>query len=468
MMDWLSLYEPKKVTAEEAVGVLRSGFRIFVTGNCSVPQVVMEALNQRAPDLENLSLIQVLTIGKADYVKPELVPHIRVNSLFISPNVREAVNDGRADFTPVFLSEIPRLFKTGRLPIDVALIQVTPPDRYGYCSYGVEVGVTKTAAESAKIVIAEVNPHMPRTLGDSFIHVSKIDYFVEVDYALPEVQMAASSPEQEAIANHLAAVIPDGATLQMGIGGIPDAVLRKLHNHKHLGIHTELFSDGVVDLVEAGVITNERKTLHPGKIIAGFLLGTQRLYDFVDDNPIVELHPSEYINDPFVIAKNDRMVSINSAIQVDLTGQVCADSMGTYLYSGVGGQLDFVRGAARSNGGMPVIAMLSTAKNGSISRIVPTLTPGSGVITTRNDVHFIATEYGVADLYGRTIRERAKALVEIAHPKFREELAEAAEKLYHVPRLFVDTLPWSETAGSEDETPEPSVVESETPAEDTG
>ncbi|MBP8974056.1 MAG: acetyl-CoA hydrolase/transferase family protein [Anaerolineae bacterium] len=448
MTDWLSQYEPKKVTAQEAMRVLRSGYRLFVTGNASVPQRLVKALEERALELRDLMLIQVLVIGKADYVQPEFAPHLRVNSLFVSPSIREAVNAGRADFTPVFLSEIPRLFKSGRLPIDVALIQVSPPDRYGYCSYGTEVGVTKTAAESAKFVIAEVNPHMPRTLGDSFIHVGKIDYVVEVDYFLPEVQMAISSPEQEAIANHLAAIIPDGATLQMGIGGIPDAVLRKLYNHKHLGVHTELFSDGVVDLVEAGVITNERKTLHPGKIIAGFLMGTQRLYDFVDDNPIVELHPTEYINDPFVIAKNDRMVSINSALQIDLTGQVCADSVGTYLFSGVGGQVDFVRGAARSNGGMPIIAMLSTAKNETISRIVPMLEPGAGVVTTRNDVHFVATEYGVADLYGRTIRERARALIEIAHPRFRAELDEAAERLYHVPRLFVQEVPWASQEGS--------------------
>ncbi|HML24403.1 MAG TPA: acetyl-CoA hydrolase/transferase C-terminal domain-containing protein [Aggregatilinea sp.] len=439
-MGWLSLYEPKKVTAEEAVSVIKSGYRIFLTGNCSVPQHLMEALSLRAPELTGLKLIQVLTIGKADYAKPDLATHLRVNSLFISANVRSAINEGRADFTPVFLSEIPELFKSGRLPLDVALIQVSPPDRRGYCSYGVEVGVTKTAAESAKIVIAEVNPRMPRTLGNSFIHVSKIDYVVEVDYPLPEVVMAVSSEEQDAIANHLAAIIPDGATLQMGIGGIPDAVLKKLHNHKHLGVHTELFSDGVVDLVEAGVITNERKTFHPGKIIAGFVIGTQRLYDFVDDNPIVELHPTEYVNDPFNIAKNRKMVSINSAIEVDLTGQVCADSIGPSFYSGVGGQVDFVRGASRSEGGMPIIAMPSTAKGGSISRIMPTLTPGAGVTTSRNDVHYIATEYGVADLYGRTIRERAQQLVEIAHPKFRAELAEAAEKLYHVPQFFVPDL----------------------------
>ncbi|WP_119071721.1 acetyl-CoA hydrolase/transferase family protein [Aggregatilinea lenta] len=439
-MSWLSLYEPKKVTADEAAGVLKSGYRIFITGNCSVPQQLMDALSRRAPDLSGLKLIQVLTIGKADYAKPELAAHLRVNSLFISANIREAVNEGRADFTPVFLSEIPELFKSGRLPLDVALIQVSPPDRRGYCSYGVEVGVTKTAAESAKIVIAEVNPRMPRTLGDSFIHVSKIDYVVEVDYELPEVVMAHSSPEQDAIANHLAAIIPDGATLQMGIGGIPDAVLKKLNNHKHLGVHTELFSDGVVDLVEAGVITNERKTFHPGKIIAGFVIGTRRLYDFVDDNPIVELHPTEYVNDPFNIAKNRKMVSINSAIAVDLTGQVCADSIGPAFYSGVGGQVDFVRGASRSEGGMPIIAMPSTAKGGSVSRIVPTLAVGAGVTTSRNDVHYIATEYGVVDLYGRTIRERAQLLVEIAHPRFRAELAEAAEKLYHVPQFFVPDL----------------------------
>lgn len=440
-MDWLSLYEPKTVTAEEALGVLKSGYRIFMTGNCSVPQHLMEAFNHRALELERLRLIQVLTIGKADYIKPEFEGHIRVNSMFISANVREAVNDGRADFTPVFLSEIPGLFKSGRMPLDVSLISVSPPDKNGYCSYGVEVGLTKTAAESSKIVIAEVNAQMPRTLGDSFIHVSKIDYVVEVDYPLPEVQMAISSPEQEAIANHIAAIIPDGATLQMGIGGIPDAVLKKLYNHQHLGVHSELFSDGVVDLVEAGVITNERKTFHPGKIISGFVLGTQRLYDFVDDNPIVELHPTEYINDPFNIAKNDKMVSINSALQVDLTGQVCADSIGPRFYSGVGGQVDFVRGAARSKGGMPIIAMLSTAKNGTISRIVPMLTEGAGVITSRNDVHYVATEYGVADLFGRTIKDRAQQLIDIAHPDFREELAEAAEKLYHVPRFVVPAVP---------------------------
>lgn len=440
-MDWLSQYEPKKVTAEEAVSVLKDNFRVFVTGNCSVPQRVMEAFNQGALQLKNLSLIQVLTFGKADYIEPEMAPHVRVNSLFISDNIREALNEGRADFTPTFLSEIPRLFLDGRLPLDVALIHVSPPDKNGFCSYGVEVGVTKTAAECAKIVIAEVNPHMPRTLGDSFIHVSKLDYVVEVDYALPEVQMAISSPEQEAIANHIAAIIPDGATLQMGIGGIPDAVLKKLHNHRHLGVYTELFSDGVVDLVKKGVITNERKTFHPGKILAGFVIGTQRLYDFVDDNPVVELHPTSYINDPFNIAQNEKMTSINSAIQVDLTGQVCADSIGSRFYSGVGGQVDFVRGASRSKGGMPIIAMLSTAKNGEISRIVPMLTPGAGVTTTRNDVHYVATEYGVVDLYGRTVRDRARLLIDIAHPRFRAELAEAAEQIYHVPKFFVPGRP---------------------------
>ncbi len=436
-MDWLSQYEPKKVSAQEAMGVLKSGFRIFMTGNASVPQCLMEAFIQRAPELKDLKIIQVLSIGKADYAKPELAPFVRVNTLFISENVREAVNEGRADFTPVFLSEIPALFKSGRMPLDVALIQVSPPDKNGYCSYGVEVGVTKTAADSAKIVIAEVNHRMPRTLGDSFIHVSKLDYVVEVDYPLPEVHMSTSSDVEDKIANHLAALIPDGATLQMGIGGIPNAVLTKLHNHKHIGVHTELFSDGVVNLVEAGVITNERKTFHPGKIIAGFLFGTQRLYNFVDDNPIVELHPTEYVNDPFNIAQNEKMVAINSAIEVDLTGQVCADSIGTRFYSGVGGQVDFVRGAARSRGGMPIIALPSTAKNDTISRITATLAQGAGVVTTRNDVHYVATEYGVADLYGRSIRERVKQLIDIAHPKFRAELAEAAEQLYHVSKLFV-------------------------------
>jgi len=430
----MQIFEKKTVTPERAVQAINSGNRVFLTGNASVPQKVMHALVSRAPELSNVEIVQVLTIGTAEYVAPEMQGHLRVNTLFISDNVRAAVNDGRADFTPCFLSEIPGLFKNGLLPLDVALVHVSPPDEHGYCSYGVEVGVTKTAAQSARIVIAEVNPNMPRTLGDAFIHVSKIDYIVPVDYELPETPMGDPSELASRIAKHIATLIPDGATLQMGIGGIPDAVLGELTSHKHLGVHSELFSDGVVDLVERGVIDGERKTLHPGKITAGFMLGTKRLYNFVHDNPIVELHPTDYINDPFVIAQNDRMVAINSAIEIDLTGQVCSDSIGPRLYSGVGGQLDFIYGASRSKGGVPVIALPATAtiKGGVVSRIVPMIRAGGGVVTTRNHVRYIVTEFGVADLYAKTIRQRAHALISVAAPQFREELERQATTLKYV------------------------------------
>jgi 4-hydroxybutyrate CoA-transferase len=399
-----------------------------------VPQTILKALVERAPGLTNVEIVQVLTIGNAEYVRPELQGHIRVNTMFISDNVRAAVNDGRADFSPVFLSEIPGLFRR-ELPLDAALIQISPPDEHGFCSFGVEVGVTKTAAETAKKVIAEINPRMPRALGDSFIHISKLTALVEVDYPLPELHGADPSPIQDAIGQHIANLIEDGSTLQTGIGGIPDAVLRYLGNKKNLGIHTELFSDGVIDLVNNGVINNEAKTLHPGKMVAGFVLGSQRLYDFIHDNPVVEMHPTEYVNDPFRIAQNDKMVAINSALEVDLTGQVCADSIGHKFYSGVGGQVDFIRGSARSKGGKPIIALPSTAKNDTLSRIVYQLLPGAGVVTSRNDVHYVVTEYGVATLHGKTIRERVKALIDIAHPKFREELEAKARELNYLPMI---------------------------------
>jgi 4-hydroxybutyrate CoA-transferase len=424
----MEAYSQKVVTAEEAARIIASGQRVFLTGNCSVPQTIMRALVHRAPRLQNVEIVQVLTIGDADYVASEMTGHLRVNTLFISDNVRKAVNDGRADFTPCFLSEIPGLFKEGHLPLDAALVQVSPPDEHGFCSFGVEVGVTKTAAAAAKAIIAEVNPNMPRTLGDAFIHITKLDYIVPVDYKLPEVRMGETTELAVQIAKHIAELIPDGATLQTGIGAIPDAVLDELANHKHLGVHTELFSDGVIGLVEKGVIDGEMKTLHPGKIIAGFMLGTSRLYDFVHDNPVVELHPTEYVNDPFVIAKNDRMVAINSAIEVDLTGQVCSDSIGPRFYSGVGGQVDFIYGASRSKGGVPVIAFPSTAviSGESRSKIVPMLQQGAGVVTTRNHVRYVVTEHGVADLYAKTIRQRAQALIRIAAPEFREGLEQKA------------------------------------------
>ncbi len=434
MNAWTRIYESKITTAEEAIKSISDNANVFLTGNCSIPTRLLDALVQRARagNVEGVTLHQLLTLGNADYVSPDLEGKIRVNAMFIGPNVRRAVNDGRADFTPVFLSEIPGLFKQGVIPLDASLVHLSPPDEHGFCSYGVEVGVTKPAAGASRIIIAEVNERMPRTLGDSFIHVSKLTHVVPVDYPLIELAQGEPGELEKAIGAHVAEMIPDGATLQLGIGAIPDGVLYYLAEKRDLGIHSELFSDGVVDLVEMGVVTNERKTLHPGKIICGMILGSQRLYDFVHDNAMVEFHPQDYVNDPFVIAQNDNMVSINSAIEVDLTGQVCADSMGHHLYSGVGGQVDFVRGAARSKGGKPIIAMPATAKKGTLSRIVPALKPGAGVVTSRHDVHYVVTEYGVADLYGKTIRQRVEALIGIAHPDFRAELRQQATALHYI------------------------------------
>jgi len=361
--------------------------------------------------------------------------YFRINNLFIGSNVRQAIHDGRADFTPCFLSEIPGLFRNNVLPLDVALIHVAPPDEHGFCSLGIEAGLVKTPAQVAKTVIAEVNEQMPRTLGDSFIHFSKIDYAIPVNYPLAELPMGETNELSMKIGGHIAELIEDGSTMQMGIGAIPDAVLHFLSDKKDLGIHSELFSDGVMGLVQKGVINNERKSLHTGKIVAGFILGTHQLYEFVDDNPIVELHPTEYVNDPFVIAQNSKMISINSAIEVDLTGQVNADSIGPKFYSGVGGQLDFVYGASRSEGGKPIIALPSTVtlRDGTrLSRIVSMLKPGAGVVTTRNHVHYVVTEFGTAHLYGKTIRQRAKALIAISHPNFRDDLERDAKELRYL------------------------------------
>ncbi|MCL4870240.1 MAG: 4-hydroxybutyrate CoA-transferase [Anaerolineae bacterium] len=428
-MNWESIYQQKVTDIPTAMQTILPGHRVYLGGGAGVPMQLVQGLVDRAPDLRRVELTHILTFAPAPYAQPQFQDHIRVNALFIGSNVRRAVQEGRADFTPVFLSEIPGLFRTGVLPLNVALISVTPPDEHGFCSFGVEVGTTKPAAEAARMVIAEVNQQMPRTLGDSFIHVSQLDHIVEVDYPLPEAPQGGSTPEHLQIGQHIAGLIPDGATLQMGIGSIPDAVLQCLGNHRDLGIHTELFSDGVIELVEKGVITCGRKTFHPGKIVAGFLFGTQKLYNFVNNNPLIEMRSTDYVNDPFNIAQNARMVAINSALQIDLTGQVCADSIGAKMYSGAGGQVDFIRGAARSKGGLPIIACLSTAQDGAISRIVPTLYEGSGVVTTRNDVHWVVTEFGVASLHGKTLRQRAQSLIRIAHPDFRDELTCAARKL---------------------------------------
>jgi acyl-CoA hydrolase/RimJ/RimL family protein N-acetyltransferase len=426
MHDWQQKYQSRVTTPEQAVRKVRSGQRVFIGSGAAEPQLLVKALAERGPELADTQITHILTLGVAPYADPKLTDGFRHNALFIGPNVREAVAEGRADFTPVFLSEVPRLFRRGKLPIDVALIQVSPPDEHGYCSYGVSVDVTKAAAESADHVVAEVNPNMPRTLGDSFIHIDDIHELVPSDMPILEAPMGQIDEIASQIGLHIAELIQDGSTLQLGIGTIPDAVLASLGDKKNLGIHSEMISDGVIGLVEKGVINGSCKNNHVGKIVASFAIGSRRLYDFIDNNPMCEFHPSDYTNDPFRIAHNDRVVAINSALQVDLTGQVCADSLGTYFYSGIGGQVDFIRGASRSDQGRPIIALPSTAADGKVSRIVPTLTPGAGVVTSRGDVHYVVTEYGIADLHGKTIRERAMALILIAHPDHREQLMEEA------------------------------------------
>jgi acyl-CoA hydrolase len=378
-----------------------------------------------------VELVHLHTLGAAPYAAPELAARFRHRALFVGANVREAVQAGRADFVPVFLSDIPDLFRTGRLPLDVALLNVSPPDAHGFCSLGTSVDVAKAAAESARVVIAQVNAAMPRSLGDSFVHVSRFDAIVEVDEPPLAEAPATPSPVDEAIGRHVAGLVEDGATLQMGIGAIPNAVLAELTGHRDLGVHTEMFSDGVVSLVKIGVISGARKPVHRGKVVASFVVGTAQTYRFVDDNPAVELHPCDYTNDTALIRRHVAMTAINSALEVDLTGQVCADSLGPRIYSGVGGQMDFMRGAALADRGKPIIALPATAKRGALSRIVPALTPGAGVTTTRAHVHYVVTEYGVADLHGKSLRERARALIGLAAPQFREGLERAAHDLGH-------------------------------------
>jgi acyl-CoA hydrolase len=427
-VSWETEYSSKLRSAEEALRAVQSKMRVYIQPGCAEPETLVEALLKRAPFVQDVEVVHLLTLGCADYVAPEMAGHFRHNAFFIGGNVRAAVNDGRADYTPIYLSEVENLFECGAMPLDVALIQVSPPDAHGFCSFGVGVDTTLTAAKCARHVVAQVNSQMPRTFGDSFIHVSQIHAFVESSRPLCELPRPEISDLHVAIARHVAGLIDDGAVIQTGIGGIPDAVLPFLMDRKDLGVHTELVSDSAIPLVEAGVITGARKTYKPRKIILGFVLGTKKLFDFVDNNPIFEFHPNSYTNDPTRIAWNDNMVAINSALQVDLTGQVCSDSLGTYFYSGIGGQVDFLRGAAHSKGGKPIIALPSTARNGEAPRIVPTLTPGAGVVTSRGLVHYIVTEYGVAYLHGKTIRERAKALIEISHPQFRDELYEYCER----------------------------------------
>lgn len=424
---WRKLYRERLTDARGAVGCVKRGQRLFIGSGAAAPQSLVAALAERADELTDTEIYHVMTLGVAPYAEAQFARNFRHNAFFIGSNVRAAIHEGRADYTPIFLSEIPRLFRSRRVAVDVALISVSPPDGHGYCSYGVSVDVVKAAAESAPVVIAEVNRRMPRTLGDSFIHVSRLDRIIESDVELPELAPAVPDDVAMEIGRHVASLVDDGSTLQMGIGVIPNAVLASLRGKRHLGVHSEMFSDGVIDLVEAGVVDCSEKALLAGKVVTSFCMGTRRLYDYVDNNPLFEFRPVDFTNDPFQIARNEKMIAINAAIEVDLTGQVAADSIGSQFYSGIGGQVDFIRGAARSEGGKPVIALRSTARGDTVSRIVPRLA-GAGVVTTRGDVHYVVTEYGVADLWGRNVRERAMALINIAHPKFREELLREAKR----------------------------------------
>jgi len=422
-------YEPQYVSAEQAAALVRSGDRVFVQGAVATPLALVHALAARAASLRDVEIVQLHSEGGAPYAAPGMERSFRVNALFVGPGVRKAVEDGRADYVPVFLSEVPQLFRRGVLPLDVALVHVSPPDKHGCCTLGTSVDVALAAVETARLVIAQVNPRMPRTHGDGFVTLDKFAAMVEVNQELPECPSPSLSEVERAIGKHVAALVEDGATLQTGIGAIPDAVLLALEGHRRLGVHTEMFSDGLLRLIELGALTGEEKRVHPGKIVSAFVMGTRKLYDFIDDNPQVVMLDVAYVNDTSVIRRNPRVPAINSAIEVDLTGQVCADSIGTRQYSGVGGQMDFIRGASLSPGGKAIIALRSTTHGGE-SRIVPFLKEGAGVVTTRAHVHWVVTEYGAVNLFGKNLRQRAKALIDIAHPGQREALEKAARERF--------------------------------------
>jgi acyl-CoA hydrolase len=427
--NWSARHRAKIGSAEEAVAGIASGQRVFVHTASAVPRVLIDALVARAGDLRDVRITHLHTAGEAPYVAPNMRRSFTHEALFVGPNVREAVNDGQADYIPMFLSEIPAALRSGLLATDVVLLNVSPPDRHGYCSLGTSVDCMLAALATAKHVVAQINHAMPRTHGSGFIHVDRIDRAVEVDMPPFEVPPEEPSEVERRIGEHVASLIPDGATMQMGIGTIPNAVLAALGNHSDLGVHTEMFSDGVVELVERGVITGRRNPLNPGKIVSAFLMGSKRLYDFVDDNPMVQLFPVDYTNDTAIIRRNYRMVAVNSAIEVDLTGQVCACSIGDRIYSGIGGQVDFMRGAVLCPDGVAILALPSTGAGGKFSRIVSHLKPGAMLTLSQGHVHFIVTEYGIADLYAKSLRERARALIDIAHPDFREELERVARGL---------------------------------------
>ena len=428
---WKEKYKYLLSTASLAVAQIRPGMRVFVGTGCAEPTVLVQALTDRAKDLTDVEIIHLLTFGDAPYADKKLSQHFRVNSFFLADNVRHVVQEGLGDYTPIFLSDIPRLFESGRMPLDVALIQITPPDERGMVSLGISVDIVKAAASNAGLVIAQVNPQMPRTHGDSHINLQDIDVLVEADVPLIEIQPASPNEVTRLIGGHIASLVEDGSTLELGIGSIPHSVLEYLKDKKDLGIHTEMLSDPIVDLIASGAVNGSLKTLDPGRVVASFCMGTRKLFDFVHDNPQIAMHPTEYVNNPFTIARQDRMVAINVGLEIDLTGQVCADSLGTKFFSGIGGQLDFNRGAAASKRGKAIIALPSTARNGTVSRIVGRLTPGAGVVTTRGDVHYVVTEYGVAYLHGKSVQERAMALIAISHPDYRTALLmEAIDSKY--------------------------------------
>ncbi|MBP2033773.1 4-hydroxybutyrate CoA-transferase [Clostridium algifaecis] len=430
-MNWKDIYKDRLVSAKEAVSKIKSNSRVVTGHAVGEPSELIDAMVENRENYRNLEIVHMVAMGKGEYAKEGMEKYFKHNSIFVGASTRDAVNSGRGDYTPCFFYEVPKLFKEGYMPVDVALIQVSEPDEHGYCSFGVSNDYTKPAAESAKLVIAEVNKNMPRTLGDSFIHVSDIDYMVEVSHPIIELKPPKIGEVEKAIGKYCASLIEDGSTLQLGIGAIPDAVLLFLKDKKDLGIHSEMISDGVVELVKAGVITNKKKTLHPGKIVVTFLMGTKKLYDFIDNNPMVETYPVNYVNNPQVIMKNYKLISINSCVQVDLMGQVCSESVGLKQISGVGGQVDFIRGANMSEGGKAIIAIPSTAAHGKVSRIVPILDTGAAVTTSRNEVDYIITEYGIAKLKGKTLKERARALINIAHPNFKEGLIKEYETRFN-------------------------------------
>ena len=430
--DWQTPYADQIGTARSAVQLIRPGDQVFIGTGCAAPQHLLRALVEHGDHIHDARIVHLLTMGAAPYLAPRCRDRFRMNTFFVAENVREAVAGGIGDYTPIFLSEIPRQFEEGRVPIDVALISVCPPDERGLCSLGISVDVVKSAAANARYVIAQVNPRMPRTLGDSFIHVNEIDVLVPLEEPLIEMPRPETDARVRRIAEHVARLVENGSTIEFGIGSVPQAVAEFLTDKKDLGIHTEMFGDWIIDLVESGAVTGSRKTVNRDRIVASFCMGTRRLYEYIHDNPKFEFHPTSHVNDPAVIASLDRMVAVNVGIEVDLTGQVCADSIGHRFYSGFGGQVDFIRGAARSREGKPIIALPSTARHGTVSRIVAHLTEGAGVVTTRADVHYVVTEFGVAYLHGKSIRERALALINIAHPDFRQQLIEAAKARHYI------------------------------------